>query len=118
RVSRVEVPCAVGDVLRREEHLTDGDGVTLEGRLVVPHEGRLTDGRGRLLLGNRLGPFVERQSGHTRDDRARRDQDDLSPVPGRGDFGGQRIDPALIGAGRGGRDEAAAHLYHQSAARG
>jgi len=60
----------------------------------------------------------QRQPGHARDDRARGDEDDLTPITGGGDLVGQRIDAALIGAGRRRRDEAAAHLHHQPATRG
>ena len=57
RVPGVQVALAVAHVLLREQHLRHPDAVRRAGLLVVPHERRLADRGGGLLLGDRARPF-------------------------------------------------------------
>src|SRR5262249_2966117 len=112
-VLRIQVPRAVADVLRRQEHLADRDPMAPERRLVLPHQRRLADGGRRLLLGNRARPLDQSEPRHARHDRAGGHEHDPPPLADRRDVGGERGDALGTGAYAGGGHEPAAHLHHE-----
>jgi hypothetical protein len=86
-----------------------------EGDFVLPHQGRLSDGRSSLLLGDGSGTRAEGQPGHAGEDGARGHQHHFTLGLHRRDLGSQRLDAAWIGSAAGRSDEAAADLDHQPA---
>ena len=113
-VPRVEIAGAVADVLRGEQHLPDRNAVALEGRLVVPHERRLSDGGRGLLLGDRARAPREGESGHPGGDGPRGHEHDLTPLAHARDLRGQGVDAIGVDSGLRRGDQARADLDDQA----
>ena len=118
RIARIQIPRAVPDVLRRQQHLTHRDAVSLEGDLVLPHQRGLAHGGGSLLLGNRAGTLGESEPCHAGRDGARGDERDLTVLFAVDVATGELVERHRIGARefsatpRAGTGELWIHTYH------